>query len=178
MSALTAVVIGVGCTSGSGSGSSGSRSITVRSALAKDLLRHPKVSLATFHVSGKYDSATARHNMVQAAAGSASRRSYYGRAPGGYTMLDTRMLRAMKILVKEGYSFRVTEIAGGSHSSNSRHYVGTAFDIDYLNGVKMGWGNPYYRKFMRRCKQLGATEVLGPGDRGHRTHLHAAWSRP
>jgi hypothetical protein len=31
---------------------------------------------------------------------------------------------------------------------------------------------------MARCRALGATEVLGPGDQGHDDHIHAAWPRP
>ncbi len=172
---LIAALIGVGCSSFSGSDSS--RSITVRRGLARNLLISPKVSLATFHVSGRRDTATALDNMRQAAAGRPSRRSYYQRAPGGAILLDNRMLRAMKTLEKEGYTFRVTEIAGGSHSRKSRHYLGTAFDVDYINGMKVGWSNPYYRRFLRRCRELGATEIRGPGDPGHRTHVHAAWPR-
>jgi hypothetical protein len=28
---------------------------------------------------------------------------------------------------------------------------------------------------MQRCHALGATQVLGPGDPGHATHVHCAW---
>jgi len=87
------------------------------------------------------------------------------------------MLRALYVLVQGGYSFRITEFAGGSHSSRSRHYAGIAFDIDTLNGRPVSAGHPDYRRFMRRCRELGATEVLGPGSRGHSTHLHVAWPR-
>ena len=148
-----------------------------RERLANELLAHPRVTCLDYHVSGRRDQATAQHNLEQAARGGAVRRSSYGTAPGGWTMLDVKMLRGLLTLANEGYSFRITELAGGSHSSRSRHYVGTAFDIDMLNGKKMRWGHPSYRRFMKRCRELGATEVLGPGSRGHSSHVHVAWPR-
>ncbi|MDB4265291.1 carboxypeptidase [bacterium] len=128
-------------------------------------------------VSGRYDGASALDNIRQAAAGNAVKRSSYGTAPGGYVRLDPRMLRAMKSLAKEGYTFRVTALAGASHSRTSRHYAGLAFDVDMINGRKVGYSNPYWRKFLARCRAMGATETLGPGDRAHSTHIHAAWPR-
>jgi len=145
--------------------------------LAKAILRHPKIQLLNYHVSGKKDNATADKNIRYAAAGRAARCSYYGRAPGGYTRLDSRMLSTMLTIAKQGNSFRVTEIAGGSHSRKSRHYKGIAFDVDKINGRKVNYRNPHYRRFMKTCRRYGATEVLGPGNRGHSTHLHAAWPR-
>lgn len=148
-----------------------------RMALARLLLRHEGVQLLDYHVSGVSDEATAKRNLIQAAEGRPSKRSYYGKAPGGATRLDLRMLRALLILADEGYVFRITELAGGSHSSRSRHYDGLAFDVDHLDGVKIRRGHPSYRRFVNRCRELGATQVLGPGDRGHPTHLHLAWPR-
>ena len=175
--AALGVVIGIVSCSSVGDGGSSTMRFSSRSSMAKTVLQSPKISLMTSHVSGKYDDATAYKNIQQAAWGGSSRRSSYGRAPGGWVHLDTRMLRAMEQLTREGFSFRVTEVAGGSHSSGSRHYAGIAFDVDKINGVKVGWANPFHRRFMRRCREMGATEVLGPGDRGHRTHLHLAWPR-
>ena len=163
----------VGCALQTKPGSSAA--ISVRKALASSLLDDLKVGLANFHVSGRHDSATAIDNIRHAAAGRRSHRSRYQRAPGGAVYLDTRMLRTLKILAREGYSFRVTELAGGSHSPKSGHYGGTAFDVDYINGIKVGWGNPYFRRFMKRCRQLGARETRGPGDSGHRSHVHVEW---
>ena len=148
-----------------------------RIAIATLLLRHHGVKTLDFHVSGVSDQATARQNLQQAAAGKHVKRSGYGNAPGGDTQLDLRMLRALLVLVYEGYEIRLTELAGGSHSCNSRHYVGVGFDVDFLDGKKIKYGHPTYRRFLRRCRELGATEVLGPGDRGHSTHLHVAWPR-
>ena len=170
--ALGGVVLMAGCALHEG------QNAARRQALAKEILRHPRISLANFHVSGRRDHATALDNLQQTARGGAARRSYYGRAPGGYTKLDVRMLRALTKLADEGFRLRVTEVAGGSHSSKSRHYVGVAFDVDYINGQKVGWGHPSYRRFIKRCRSLGATEVFGPGDPGHSSHVHVAWPRP
>ena len=169
---LAGVLVSGGCSSGS---LRSSQSISVRQTLAYSLLRNPRVGLANFHVSGRRDNATAIANMRQAELGQRSRCSSYQRAPGGSTYLDNRMLWAMHYLTRSGWSFRVTELTGGSHSKKSRHYDGAAFDVDYINGIKVGRGNPHVKGFMRRCRQLGAREVRGPGIPGHRTHVHVEW---
>ena len=147
------------------------------SSAAQWLKNCTKISWLPRQVSGRYDGASALDNINQAAGGHAAKRSSYGTAPGGYVRLDFRMLLAMHDLAKGGYTFRVTAVAGASHSSNSRHYAGLAFDVDTINGQRVGYGNPYWRTFLKRCRELGATETLGPGDRGHSTHIHAAWPR-
>ena len=148
-----------------------------RQRLATELLTHPRVDALDFHVSGRRDSATAQDNLEQAAQGSMIRRSSYGNAPGGWTQIDIRLLRALVTLANEGYSFRITEIAGGSHSGTSRHYSGLAFDVDKVNGHRVRNRHASYKRFIARCKQLGATQVFGPGTRGHSSHLHIAWGR-
>jgi hypothetical protein len=145
--------------------------------VARWLKNSSKITWLPRQVSGRYDGASALDNIRQASIGQAAKRSSYGTAPGGYVRLDPRMLRAMRALAKQGYTFRVTSMAGASHSRTSRHYAGVAFDVDKINGVKVGYGNPYWRNFLARCRQFGATEILGPGDRGHSTHIHAAWPR-
>ncbi len=145
-----------------------------RAQIAKEILVGRKVALLNFHISGVKDQATALHNMTDTAAGRPAKRSSYGNAPGGSVWLSVAMLRALKTLAQRN-KFRLTEIAGGSHSVNSRHYRGVAFDCDVLNGRPINRSHPGFRAFMNRCRQLGATEVLGPGDGGHDTHLHIAW---
>ena len=147
-----------------------------RARLASELLSHPRVDALDFQISGRRDAATAQDNLEQASRGMMARRSHYGRAPGGWTHLDVRMLRALLTLANEGYSFRLTSIAGGSHSSKSRHYSGLAFDVDRVNGHRVHSRHPSARRFIARCQQLGATQVFGPGTRGHSSHLHIAWS--
>ena len=150
---------------------------TSRAQYAAWIQKSPKISLLRRQVSGRYDGASSWDNIVATANGGSAKRSWYGNAPGGYTRLDSRMLRAMKTLAQEGYTFNVTSIAGGSHSRTSRHYAGIAFDVSTINGCKVRAGAPHWKAFLRRCRQLGATETLGPGDRGHSTHIHAAWPR-
>lgn len=149
---------------------------TERVVLARAILQNPRIQVLKYHVSGVRDEATAYLNLIQTANAQPVKRSYYGRAPGGTTRLNVQMLRAIHQLTREGFSFRITELAGGSHAAESRHYDGLAFDIDYLNGQKVSLGHPLYRRFLKRCQQLGATQVLGPGTPGHRSHLHIAWS--
>ena len=66
-----------------------------RQNLSKEILLHPRISLADFHISGYRDNATALDGLRQAATGGPSRRSFYQTAPGGLTNLDVRMLSAM-----------------------------------------------------------------------------------
>lgn len=147
-------------------------------SIAKKVLNHPKINLYHKQVSGVHDKASSHHNISSVAAGYSARRSTYGSAPGGYTKLNKRMLETMLYLANtKGYSYNVTSIAGGSHSSNSRHYAGTAFDVSMINGKRVNYSNPYYRTFMNICRARGATEVLGPGNRGHSSHVHIAWPR-
>lgn len=175
-----AIAVVVGCSSGRGS-KSGLRSgpfKSQRERLAIALLENPNAEFANYHVSGRRDNATALDNIRQTAAGVAAARSSYGRAPGGYTQLDVNMLRAMNSLANQGYHFHVTSIAGSSHSSRSRHYLGVAFDINRINGVPVRRGSAHWREVIRQCEAMGATETLGPGDPAHSTHIHVAWPRP
>lgn len=146
--------------------------------MANSLLRNPNAEFANYHVSGRRDRATALDNIQQTAAGLPAARSSYGTAPGGFVKLSPQMLFAMNRLANEGYHFHVTSIAGSSHSRRSRHYLGTAFDVNRINGVPIRSNSPYWREFIRKCEAMGATETLGPGDRGHSTHIHLAWPRP
>jgi hypothetical protein len=141
------------------------------------ILMNPDITLATTHVSGVRDGANAKATVEDAARGNPSERSDYGNAPGGEVGLDPRMTEAMEDLAARGYKFRVSEITGGSHGKGSRHYAGIAFDVDQINGQRVGSRHPDVRGFMAACRELGATEVLGPGDDGHDTHIHAAWPR-
>jgi hypothetical protein len=146
-------------------------------SLAKRIQQSPKIVLARGHASGVQDNATAFDNIKDTAEGRAAHRSSYGNAPGGVVNLDPRMLRGMLDLA-ESFSFSVSEFCGGSHNTNSRHYAGCTADINTINGQHVGAGNPSAASFQQRCRELGATEVLGPGDAGHSTHIHAGWPRP
>jgi hypothetical protein len=151
--------------------------VELGSGLAARILSHGGIKLADAHVSGVDDRATARRNIEDTAAGGAAHRSAYGTAPGGTVALDTRLLSGLLALAAE-FTFTVSELAGGSHNSNSRHYAGVAADISVINGHRVSASHPDVADFQQRCRNLGATEVLGPGRRGHATHIHAAWPRP
>lgn len=152
---------------------------TVRhtSQVARWLKDDPAISWLHCQLSGARDGACALDNITQASVGHPVRRSCYGNAPGGAVRLDPRMLRAMRDLAKRGFTFRVTSLAGASHGHKSLHYSGLAFDVDTINGQRVSWGNPHWRSFVRRCRELGATETFGPGDPGHSSHVHVAWPR-
>ena len=92
--------------------------------------------------------------------------------------LDPAMLQGMLNLANAGFTFTVSEIAGGVHSANSRHYAGVAFDVNVLNGSAVNASNTSVDSFKTNGAAQGATEVLGPGDPGHATHVHLGWPRP
>ncbi len=146
------------------------------SALATRILATSRISLATGHVSGVADQANARQNIVDTAAGRPASRSSYGSAPGGTVALDTRLLSAILELA-EDYTFSISEFVGGSHSPTSRHYAGISADFNVIDGIGVSAAHSKVPAFKRLCRALGATEVLGPGDAGHTTHVHAAWPR-
>lgn len=132
------------------------------------------VTLLDYHVSGVSDDATAADNIQDIVEGNLIERSAYGNAPGGETGPNDTVLDAI-ITLSATYSFRITELAGGSHSRNSAHYPGDAIDVDLINGVAVNSRNTHVAGFKQACRDLGATLVLGPGDSGHSTHIHAQW---
>lgn len=146
--------------------------------LAQDVLNHPGISLWRYSpvASSASDGADALSNIRDTANGRPARRSNYGNAPGGTVALNTRMLQGLLQLANT-YDIRVTSIAGGTHNPSSRHYAGVAFDVDKINGAQVNLVNPYYQALMQRCRELGAVEIMGPGDSGHNTHVHCAWPR-
>lgn len=153
----------------------GALRVPTASEIATRVLGNSNINLATTHVSGNRDSANARDNIRDVAAGRLAQRSSYSGAPGGQTELDTRMLNGLLMLARQ-YRFSVSEIAGGVHSSStSRHYKGLAFDVTEINGQRVSTTHPTFRAFMQRARELGANEVLGPGDSGHANHVHLAW---
>lgn len=137
-----------------------------------------RIVLARMHSSGQEDSATARDNIIDAAEGNAAKRSSYGTAPGGTVRLASSMLQGLLTLAQEFEIISVSELCGGEHNRISRHYAGVAVDITSINGQLVNIKNPLVKAFRRRCRELGATEVLGPGDKHHATHVHAGWNRP
>lgn len=135
-----------------------------------------RLELLPIQVSGRNDGADARSNIVDTALGRPAKRSSYENAPGGRVPLSFALLEGLEVLSRE-HDFRLTSLAGGSHSARSRHYLGVSFDLDRLDGLPVNKDHPGYRDFMAQVRALGATEVLGPGDRGHDRHLHVSWPR-
>lgn len=148
-----------------------------RAALAKQILAQKQITLATVHPGGKHAGSTVRQNVIDTANGKGALTSPWGDKPNRRVALDPRMLNGLlKLRTQYGYRISVSEIVGGDHSGNSRHYAGIAFDITHINGRHVGSGAPH-KPFMAACRKLGAPEVLGPGDAGHSRHVHCAWSR-
>jgi zinc D-Ala-D-Ala carboxypeptidase len=145
--------------------------------LAIELLKHANVELADSHVSGVKDSATAKDNLVQTSRGEAAQRSSYQNAPGGTVKLYQLMLWGL-LKIADKHRVRVSEVAGGSHSKDSRHYKGVAFDLNLIDRIRVSAANKNFESVKTICKTLGATEVLGPGDKDHDHHIHCAWSLP
>lgn len=144
--------------------------------LAKKILQHSNIILATMHVSGAVDNANAHQNIKDTADGLLASLSNYDNAPGGTIQLQSPVLNLMLSLA-ESYKIAISEIVGGSHSSNSRHYVGVAIDVNQIDDRQVNASHPDLTMFMQRCKELGCTEVLGPSSAGHATHIHAALPR-
>ena len=157
---------------GGGSGSGGSRA-----QIAQNLINSGRVDFWQRHDSGVSDNATAYAEIHQTAQSLQATRSSYGTAPGGSVYLSVDMLSGLQTVSKT-YTLSISELAGGSHSNGSRHYDGIAFDVASINGVGVTASNPNFRNLMQMCRNLGATEVLGPGDANHDTHIHCAWPRP
>lgn len=150
------------------------------SQLAQAILSNSRITPENKHSQTPLDGATALANLRDTAAGRNAKRSSApgGNPPGGEVPLDPAMLAAILELAK-AYTLTIAEIAGGAHSTLlSRHYAGVAFDVSVINGTPVSASHPDFRNFMAQCRKLGATEVLGPGDDGHKTHVHAAWPRP
>ncbi|MFF9589906.1 peptidoglycan-binding protein [Streptomyces sp. NPDC014646] len=148
-----------------------------RAGLAKQILAQKQITLATVHPGGRHAGSTARQNIVDTADGKGALTSPWGDKPNRRVALDPRMLGGLlKLRTQYGYRLSVSEIVGGDHSGNSRHYAGIAFDVTHINGRHVGSGAPH-KQFMATCRKLGAQEVLGPGDPGHGRHVHCAWSR-
>ncbi|MFB7363957.1 peptidoglycan-binding domain-containing protein [Streptomyces hydrogenans] len=145
---------------GSGSGGGG----TSRAQLAASIDANSRISLLTYHVSGVVDAdSTAQANITDTKNGTTAETSNYSDVGEREVWLSTAMLNGMlKLATERGYTFLVTEIAGGDHSSNSNHYRGIAFDADNMSVSNA--------TFVSACRAYGATEALDEGN-----HVHCAW---
>jgi RHS repeat-associated protein len=149
--------------------------------LARQIIQSGRVTFGSTHPAppnpaDRNDAANADDNIRDAANGMPAHTSFYGPAKGKVVRIDPRILRILDQLSRE-YVLVISEITGGAHSANSRHYAGLAIDITSINGIPVTKNNPLFRQLMERARELGATEVIGPGSKGHDTHVHVAVPR-
>jgi len=150
-------------------GSSGSSCGSSVKRLACSIKTNSNIKLMRSHVSGVSDRATAYTNIVDTCNGNKAQRSSYGNAPGGSVCLSQSLLQYVLDAANKAGPVQVNELAGASHSKNSRHYRGLAVDFQVKSGDRS------YKTWMSMCRSAGARENLGPGDRGHSTHTHCAF---
>lgn len=143
--------------------------------LAEKILNHPNITLAKTHSRSKPDNATPYQNIKDTMMGELAALSPGAGKTVKRVQLDARLLRALLTLA-ESYRYSISEIAGGVHSKKSLHYVGTAVDINIINGKHVSKHHREVIAFMRTARDLGAIEILGPlNDEKHATHVHLAW---
>ena len=140
--------------------------------LAQQIAKNGNIQLAPNNVSGKDPQSSPKQNITDTAAGNKAKTSTYGDAGGEPVQLSDAMLSGM-LAVGGKLKIYITEIAGGDHSESSRHYRGYAFDVGQVNGKGISAANAQPVK--DACRAAGASEILGPGDAGHDTHVHCAW---
>ncbi|MFD9051743.1 hypothetical protein [Streptomyces zaomyceticus] len=144
-------------------------------ALARQLLTKRGITYATKHSETVDPRSTAYRNIHDMAKGIGAATSANSHVGYKRVQLDPRMLKALITLHdRYGYKLKISEFVGGVHGKNSRHYRGLSFDANFINGIHVGSGAPH-KKVMKLCTTLGATEVRGPGDPNHNTHIHCAW---
>ncbi|XP_038067598.1 uncharacterized protein LOC119737366 [Patiria miniata] len=154
---------------------SGSCSQTVKS-LACQVQSHSRITLLAnnkhLNPLGADDGADAASNIRDTCNGKPAKLSSYccssGCAPGGSVCLSAKALQYLLDVANAGYNFQVNAITGACHSTTSRHYRGTAVDLQIFSGSN-------YAAWMSKCSAAGAAENLGPGNAGHSTHTHCAF---
>ncbi|WP_234544635.1 hypothetical protein [Streptomyces shenzhenensis] len=143
--------------------------------LARAILNNKGITYAGAHLKGSDKASLPRQNLVDTANGGMARTSPWGHRQGARVALDKRMPNGvLKLNTQYHFKFEVSEFVGGSHSSRSMHYQGRAVDVTWINGRHVGKRSAH-RVFMNACRKLGASLVLGPGDKDHDTHVHCQW---
>ncbi|MEU2234410.1 hypothetical protein ACH4A8_38095 [Streptomyces vietnamensis] len=144
--------------------------------LARSILNTKGISYATAHVGGTDKASLPKQNLVDVSNGRLARTSPWGHKKGARVALDTKMLNgALKLGTQYRYRFQISELVGGEHSRTSKHYAGRAIDVTWINGRHVG-KKADHKGFMKACRKLGASLVLGPGDdKNHKTHVHCQW---
>ena len=155
------------------------------SLLAKEVLLHRDITLRSRHSNAYtlYDGATPLSNVHDAFLGKHVARSSYDHlstklaAPGSTVAVIPEVLNALLELADLG-PVEVSEIAGGQHGNNSRHYYGSAMDITRVFGEQVSINHSRLAEAESRLYGLGAKVVLKPPYKGHPRHIHVAWERP
>ncbi|WP_405720490.1 hypothetical protein [Streptomyces sp. NBC_00046] len=143
--------------------------------LARSVLNAKGITYAKAHVSGTDKVSLPQQNLVDVSNGRLAKTSPWGHKKGARVALDTRMLNGvLKLGTQYHYKFEISEFVGGRHSRTSKHYAGRAVDVTWINGRHVG-KRADHRGLMNACRKLGATLVLGPGDKNHDTHVHCQW---
>ena len=174
---IKTVVSGTGASSIIGDTSSDD----LRIRYASQILQNSNIKLAKSHTSGISDNAFAYNNIVDTANGlQASRSSYLdddGKgtpAPGGTVYIDISLLKILLDLEEHFGTVIVSEIAGGCHSPNSKHYRGIAVDLTFVGGnVSDAKGREIYSFLVSKGYSL--TDVFGGNSvKENSYHYHIA----
>lgn len=137
---------------------------------ASRIANNPKIDLAKVHSETPLDNATAYQNIQDAAAGKPASLSNFKNAKGGSVILNANMLKTLAD-IGDKYKIKVSEIAGGSHSVNSNHYKGNAFDINFINDTHLTSINiPGAKEIMAMCRAAGATDPMD--ETSSANHIH------
>lgn len=161
--------------------------------IAQLLLEEGRVTFEKGHSSGGIDEANAFDNIKDLAAGNKAKLSDYDNVESfrkrnkhsGETEVSSTLLYVIYKLSKK-YTMKISEITGGSHSPDSKHYFGLAVDINYINGQKIGQGkgsaamsfipDDLILEFEKEAKKHGAYIVLNKfnraEERDHHNHFH------
>ncbi|MGW3512719.1 hypothetical protein [Streptomyces sp. NPDC000994] len=116
-----------------------------------------------------------QQNLIDVSNRRLAKTSPWGHKKGARVAFDTRMLNGvLKLNTQHHYTFEISELVGGEHSRTFKHYAGRVVDVTLINGRHVG-KKADHRGLMHACRMLGATLVLGPGDKGHGTHVHCQW---
>ncbi|MFF0474782.1 hypothetical protein [Streptomyces sp. NPDC004284] len=144
--------------------------------LARSVLNAKGITYATAHQDDTDKASLPKQNLIDVSNGRLARTSPWGHKKGARVALDTKMLNgALKLSTQYHYKFQISEIVGGKHGSHtSKHYTGRAIDVTWINGRHVG-EKADHQGFMKACRKLGASKVFGPGDKGHKRHVHCQW---
>ncbi|GLF97936.1 hypothetical protein [Streptomyces yaizuensis] len=148
---------------------------------AEKILANDGISLPNVHASASQDKgSTAQAGIKHSATDKAANTSRFAPARAKKDRLNRVRLNALhKLNASKGFTFRVTLIAGSTHSPDPAHDEGRALDADAIDGSRVspsGQGLARARKFLRTCTRLGGRMVLGPTiDSAHRVDVHCQW---